>query len=80
MSKQPETLQLLKHMEDEWPEDWDQKRIKSELRRLHEVNVDLLEALQLAYLHLTNPMAVQMTRVDIANKALAAITKATGQA
>lgn len=88
MSEQPEALQLLQHMEDEWPEDWDQKRIKSELRRLHEVNADLLAALQSMVVAFAPP---EFEREGASDeylmdwfpewfKARAAIAKATGQA
>ena len=39
---------------------------------------ELFEALQLTVLHLTNPMALQITRADLVKKAQAAIAKATG--
>lgn len=72
MNKQPEALRLTQHMEDEWPEDWDGPAIRAELRRLHEVNAELLGALNAASLVL-HPDLTQYKR------ARAAITKATGE-
>ena len=36
MTEQPEALQIIQHMDENWQEDWDGKRIRAELRRLHE--------------------------------------------
>jgi hypothetical protein len=46
MTNQPEALRLIQHMDDEWQEDWDGEAICAELRRLHMVNQELLEALE----------------------------------
>jgi hypothetical protein len=46
MSTQPEALQIIQHMDDEYPEDWDGRRIRAELRRLHEANQELLGVLK----------------------------------
>jgi hypothetical protein len=48
----------------------------AELRRLHSVNAELLESLKLLHLHLTTPIALQMSRADLVKKARAAIAKA----
>jgi hypothetical protein len=76
-TQQPEALRLIQHMKDEWPEDWDQSAIKAELRRLHEVNADLLEALKLAVRQNSHDML--MTGEEL-RKCEAAIAKATGAA
>lgn len=82
MSEQPEVMRLLKHMDDEWPEDWDQKAIKNELCRLHSVNADLLEALN----HIAETYCEGWCKESGGSfddcggcKARAAIAKATGE-
>jgi hypothetical protein len=45
MNTQPEALRLIQHMDDEWPEDWDANSIRAELRRLHEVNQELIKSM-----------------------------------
>lgn len=84
-TKQSKALELIQHMHDEWPEDWHQAAIESELRRLHEVNVELLEALQLALsahgkVLLSDPPQEAWKTYGVEAKARAAIAKATGEA
>lgn len=50
MTTQPTALRLAEQCETEWPEDCDMDAIAAELRRLHEANKELLEALkEIAY-------------------------------
>ena len=44
-TKQPEALRLADELESEWFADYDIQNAAAELRRLHEVNQELLEAL-----------------------------------
>ena len=72
--KQPETLRLAEHLERfrSFPDD---QAAAAELRRLHEVNQELLEALDAALklIELVIPVEGDVTR-----KARAAIAKAIG--
>ena len=53
--KQPEALRLAEHLEQFWA-DYDQEyKAAKELRRLHEVNAELLEALKLAQAIIGHP-------------------------
>lgn len=36
MSEKPVALRLIQHMDDEYPEDWDGRAIRAELRRQHD--------------------------------------------
>lgn len=45
MTTQTEAERLLEHMDDEWPEDWDGRAIRAELRRLQHNNLVLMDAL-----------------------------------
>jgi hypothetical protein len=45
-TKQPEALRLADELESEWFADYDIQNAAAELRRLHEVNAELLEALK----------------------------------
>jgi hypothetical protein len=45
-TKQPEALRLADELESEWFADYDIQNAAEELRRLHEVNTELLEALK----------------------------------
>ena len=73
--KQPETLRLAEYLERfrSFPDD---QAAAAELRRLHEVNQELLEALDAALklIELVVPIEGDVTR-----KARAAIAKATGE-
>ena len=73
--KQPEALRLAEHLERfrSFPDD---QAAAAELRRLHEVNHELLEALEAALklIELVIPVEGDVTR-----KARAAIAKATGE-
>ena len=85
MEEQPEALRLIKHMDDEWQEDWDGRAIRAELRRLHEVNANLLSALVAAVESGLVPVssakdggAVRHSKqVHVADQIRAAIAKAT---
>lgn len=46
MSEKPEALRLIQHMDDEYPEDWDGRAIRAELRRQHAEIERLREALE----------------------------------
>ena len=75
MSNKPEALRLAKHLERfrSFPDDQD---AAAELRRLHEVNQELLEALTdcVEHMHWTQPQGEAAWK-----KAKAAIVKATGE-
>lgn len=43
---QPEALQIIQDMDENWQEDWDGGRIRKELLRLHALNQELLHALK----------------------------------
>ena len=85
MTKQPEALRLADESDnDEWiagTKQW-QEEAAAELRRLHEVNVELLEALNqmLSYTAELNPnQGFDGFDHCAVNKAQAAIAKATGE-
>ena len=82
-TKQPEALRLIQHMDEKWQEDWDGKAIRAELRRLHALNQELLEALELAlFAHgkmlLSDPPQEAWKTYEVESKARAAIAKAQG--
>jgi hypothetical protein len=52
------------------------KALEAEANRLHSINAELLESLKLLHLHLTTPIALQVSRADLVKKASAAIAKA----
>ena len=73
--KQPEALRLAEHLERfrSFPDD---QAAAAELRRLHEVNQELLEALEAALKLIELVMPIEG---DVTRKARAAIAKATGE-
>ena len=82
MEEQPEALRLIKHMDDEWQEDWDGRAIRAELRRLHGVNQELLGALETfaeCELNDNNCASLGVDTMRIRAVARAAIAKATGE-
>ena len=72
--KQPEALRLAEHLERfrSFPDD---QAAAAELRRLHEVNQELLEVLEAALKLIELVMPIDG---DVTRKARAAIAKATG--
>ena len=75
--KQPEALRLADAIDLGWLENVDPDKadidmIQTELRRLHAVNEELLEALKAM-------LAIWEDRSDASDKARAAIAKATGE-
>jgi len=74
MTTQPEALRLIQQIDDYYCEDWDGEAISAELRRLHEVNHDLLEALKLADAVLSG---ANMNTSIVEKKVRAAIAKST---
>ena len=82
MSKQPEALLLANILEHQIPSIACLEVAATELRRLHEVNVELLEALNqmLSYTAELNPnQGFDGFDHCAVNKAQAAIAKATGE-
>ena len=78
--KQPETLRLAEHLERfrSFPDD---QAAAAELRRLHAVNQELLEALKLALEYWRHRQQRYKNRSPVwVQAARAAITKATGEA
>lgn len=72
MSKQPEALKLADEMSKYRITDESVLQAATELRRLHEVNQELLEALEWI-------VRVNATDYEYQQKARSAITKATGE-
>ena len=71
--KQPEALRLADELESEWFADYDIQNAAAELRRLHEVNVELLDALK----EIAAPNAFNSDhRVEACREALREIAKA----
>jgi hypothetical protein len=83
-TKQPAALRLADELESEWFADYDIQNAAAELRRLHEVNAELLEALKAiadsAFCgHALQPWNNSLVYREWAQqKALAAIAKAEG--
>ena len=86
MNKKPKPLQLAdEHDDDEWiagTRQW-REEAAGELRRLHSVNVELLEALKLALsshgvMLLSDPPQEAWKTYGVEAKARGAIAKATG--
>jgi hypothetical protein len=78
-TKQPEALRLADELESEWFADYDIQNASEELRRLHEVNADLLEALNhvMTWIENWNPdFTYEPEWSDDNDKARAAIAKA----
>jgi hypothetical protein len=88
MSEQPEALRLATQLEKYWGAESGHDRERqaaAELRRLHAVNQELLEALKLALsahgvLLLSDPPQDAWKTYGVEQKARAAIKKAEGQA
>lgn len=77
MSKQPEALRLAQALESQTTLiDYDRNKSAAELRRLHEVNAELLEALLLADALLSG---ANMDAKAVEKKVRAAIAKNTGE-
>lgn len=74
MSEQPTALRLAEHLESELPMGWmvKERAAAAELRRLHEINQELLEALKLADALL---WGANMNAVVVERKVKAAIAK-----
>ncbi len=51
MSEKPVALRLIQHMDDEYPEDWDGRAIRAELRNQHAEIERLREALGKSLTH-----------------------------
>jgi hypothetical protein len=83
MSTQPEALWLAEYVENHWPMDREMDlRVATELRRLHEVNAELLNEFKQVMRWINNwePEFIYDPdwKVD-GEKAKAAIAKATGE-
>ena len=78
MEEQPEALRLIKHMDDEWQEDWDGRAIRAELRRLHETNQELLAACN-AMLACCYDMERNDETLAAVKATMLAVAKATGE-
>lgn len=71
MSTQPEALRLIDHLNNEWREDWDGLALRDELRRLHELNQQLLAALNQSFEDVWNT-AIEATYKEMIEKAVLA--------
>ena len=86
MTTQPEALRLAEQLETEWGDDCELDKAAAELRRLHEVNQELLSALRVAVCEIADwgsyASEYFQNKHDLKgaiSRATAAINKATGE-